>query len=142
MNAAKVDKKYMDLVRAFPLIPLRSKSDLNQAVTVMKKLACRMDELSEGEDNYLTVLGDLIIQYEKKLPRLAEKITPREALVFLMEENGLVQADLVEFVGHKSNLSAFLNGHRGLSKRAAIRLADYFKVSPALFLPRESALRN
>lgn len=136
MNAAKVDKKYMDLVKAFPLIPLRSKFDLDQAVKVMKKLAYRMDELSEGEDNYLTVLGDLIIQYEKRLPRLTDKMTPREALLFLMESNDLVQSDLVEFVGYKSNLSAFLSGNRGLSKRAACRLAEYFKVSPALFLPK------
>lgn len=101
-----------------------------------------MNDLSKGQADYLSVLGDLIIQYERNLPRLAKKSTPQEALLFLMESNDLVQADLVEFVGHKSNLSAFLNGHRGLSKRAAIRLADYFKVSPTLFLPRESALRN
>jgi hypothetical protein len=35
-------------------------------------------------------------------------MTPQEALVFLMEEKELAQANLVEFVGHKSNLSAFL----------------------------------
>jgi HTH-type transcriptional regulator/antitoxin HigA len=64
-------------------------------------------------------------------------MTPQEALAYLMEVNNLQQADLVEYVGYKSNLSAFINGHRGLSKRAATRLAEYFKVSPALFLPKE-----
>lgn len=134
---AKVDKAYMELVTEFPLVPLRDKSEFEEAVKVMKRLAYRRSSLSNGEADYLTVLGDLIAQYEKKLPRLAEEMTPREALAFLMESNGLVQADLVEFVGYKSNLSAFLNGHRGLSKLASCRLAEYFKVSPALFLPKE-----
>jgi HTH-type transcriptional regulator/antitoxin HigA len=137
MNTARIDKSYMDLVRKFPLIPLREKSEFEEAVKVMKNLAYRRSSLSSGEADYLTVLGDLIAQYEKRLPRLAEEMTPRDSLSFLMESNRLTQTDLVEFVGHKSNLSAFLNGHRGLSKRAATRLAEYFKVSPAVFLPRE-----
>lgn len=134
MKSARVDKKYMELIQAFPLVPLRNKSEFDQAVKVMKKLAYRLNELGTGEANYLAVLGDLIAQYEKRLPRMTERMTPREALVFLMESNGLVQADIVEFVGHKSNLSAFLSGNRGLSKKAACRLAEHFKVSPALFI--------
>ncbi len=137
MNTARVDKAYMELVKEFPLIPLRDKSQLAQAVQMMKQLAYRKNTLTGSESDYLAVLGDLIAKYEKRLPLLAEEMTPQEALAFLMETNGLAQADLVEYVGYKSNLSAFLNGHRSLSKRAACRLADYFKVSPALFLPRE-----
>src|SRR5271165_5846775 len=123
MNTAIVDKEYMELVVEFPLVPLRGKSEFDAAVKVMKRLAYRRSNLTSGEADYLTVLGDLIAQYEKRLPRLAEEMTPQEALAFLMEINGLAQTDLVEFVGHKSNLSAFLSGHRGLSKRAACRLA-------------------
>ena len=137
MNTARDDDAYMKLVREFPLVPLREKSDFDGAVRVMKRLAFRRSSLSSGEADYLTVLGDLIAQYEKRLPRLAKDMTPQEALIFLMEANGLAQSDLVEYVGYKSNLSAFLSGHRGLSKRAACRLAEYFKVSPALFLPKD-----
>ena len=137
MSTARPDDEYMELVMEFPLVPLRDKSEFDQAVLVLKRLAYRQSSLSNGEADYLTVLGDLIAQYERKLPRLGEEMTPQEALTFLMESNGLLQADLVEFVGHKSNLSAFLRGHRGLSKRAACRLADFFRVSPVLFLSSE-----
>ena len=136
MNTARADKAYMALVKEFPLVPLRDKDEFEEAVKVMKRLAYRRNSLSSSEADYLTVLGDLIAQYEKRLPQLAEEMTPREALAFLMESNGLAQVDLVEYVGYKSNLSAFLSGHRGLSKRAACRLAEYFKASPALFLPK------
>lgn len=137
MSAAKLDDGYLKLVRLFPLVPLRSKSDFNEAVRVMKDLAKRSASLTNGESDYLSVLNDLIIKYEKRLPKLAPDMTPKEALLYLMDMNGLIQADIVEFVGHKSNLSAFLNGKRGLSKRAANRLAEYFKVSPALFIPKD-----
>lgn len=134
MNTARVDKGYMELVRKFPLIPLRTKTEFDEAIKVMKELAYRRSSLSKSEADYLTVLGDLIAQYEKKLPQSSVEMSPQEALAFLMESNGLAQADLVEFVGYKSNLSAFLSGHRGLSKRAACRLAEFFNVSPAIFL--------
>jgi HTH-type transcriptional regulator/antitoxin HigA len=136
MSAEKIDKAYMALISYFPLVPLREKAQFEEAVKVMKELAYRMSDLSPAEADYLSVLGGLIAQYEESLPRLAPEMTPQEALVYLMEVNELGQSELVPFVGHKSNLSAFLNGHRGLSKRAASQLADYFKVSPALFLPK------
>ncbi|MGD9681646.1 MAG: type II toxin-antitoxin system HigA family antitoxin [Candidatus Obscuribacterales bacterium] len=134
MNTVKKDDGYMRLVIEFPLVPIRSDEQAEQAARKMKELAYRRSELSPGELDYLGVLGSLIAEYEKKLPGLSPEMSPREALAFLMQENDLKQTDLVELVGHKSNLSAFLNGNRGLSKRAAIRLADFFKVSPGLFL--------
>ena|ERR1700733_3814335 len=133
MNTAQ-KKEYLQLVSDFPLVPLRSESQFEEAVKVMKKLASRISKLSNGESDYLCVLGDLIAQYEKRLPRLAPEMSPQETLEYLMEANGLSQADLVHCVGYKSNLSSFLHGKRGLSKRAAMRLAEYFKVSPVLFL--------
>lgn len=137
MSTARADNDYMQLVSAFPLIPLRTEKQFDEAIKVMKGVARRMASLSQGEADYLSVLGGLIQDYEAKLPRLDEKLSPQDALKYLMEVNGLAQTDLVEFVGHKSNLSAFLSGQRGLSKRAAANLAEYFKVSPGIFLPND-----
>lgn len=136
MNTARIDRSYVELVMKFPLVPLRRKSQFEAAVKIMKDLAYRMDSLTSGEADYLAVLGDLIAQYEKQLRRLADEMTPQEALAYLMKANGLAQSELVEHVGHKSNLSAFLSGRRGLSKLSARKLADHFNVSPALFLPK------
>lgn len=137
MTTAKKDDSYMKLILEFPLVPLRTEAKYDKAVQVMKKLAVNRKNLSVGESDYLSVLGNLIVEYEKRLPKLTPDMTPREALAYLMEVNNLQQSDLVDCVGHKSNLSAFINGHRGLSTRAALRLADYFRVSPALFLPKD-----
>jgi antitoxin component HigA of HigAB toxin-antitoxin module len=136
MTTAKVDKGYFELIKEFPLVPLRDKSHFDTSVKLMKRLAYQRSELSRGESDYLAVLADLIAHYEKRLPPLADELSPQAALVYLMEQNGLTQSDLVQFVGHKSNLSAFLSGNRGLSKLAACRIAAHFRVSPALFLPK------
>lgn len=131
------DDAYMRLIYEFPLVPLRTEKQFDDAIRVMKKLARNRKNLSAGESDYLSVLGNLIAEFEKRLPRLSPEMNPREVLAYLMETNDLKQADLVACVGYKSNLSAFINGHRGLSKRAAARLAEYFRVSPVLFLPKE-----
>ncbi len=105
----------------------------------MKELAYRAKDSSRAESDYLSVLGDLIAQYEKRLNLPQPKVSPVEALEYLMEMSGRTQAELALIIGHKSNLSAFLHGKRGLSKANAMRLAQYFKVSPALFLDSTTA---
>lgn len=136
MSKARVDESYMELIREFPLVRLRTKRRFAKAVQMMKKLLKRSTTLTSGEADYLFVLGSLMAEYEKRLDRSAPDTTPQEALSFLMETHELAQVDLVEYVGNKSTLSAFLRGRRGLSKRAAWRLGEYFKVSPALFLSK------
>ncbi len=134
MNTLRADNSYMRLVGQFPLVPIRNKSHLNAAIKVMKELSYKSKSLSQSEVDYLSVLGDLIAQYEKKHLAPSGKVTPIEALQYLMGVSGLKQSDLVPVVGHKSNLSAFLHNKRRLSKNNAMRLSQYFKVSPALFL--------
>jgi antitoxin component HigA of HigAB toxin-antitoxin module len=43
-------------------------------------------------------------------------------------------AELGRLLGNRALASLILNGHRQLSKSHIRKLADYFKVSPALFL--------
>lgn len=137
MSIVRADDEYIELVRHFPLIPIRDDTQFEDAIKVMKGLAYRHAALTRAESDYLAVLGDLIAQYEKRLPRLTPDLTPVEALRYLMEINTLTQADLVPIVGHKSNLSAFLSGKRGLSKLNTMRLAERFKVSPSIFLSKD-----
>lgn len=134
MSTARAYLDYFELVQAFPLVPIRSRKHFEKAVKIMKRLASRSAELSRAQSDYLSVLGDLIAQYEERLPKLESNITPMQALKYLMEVNHLTQADLAPLVGHLSNLSAFLSGKRQLSKTATLRLSERFKVSPALFL--------
>ena len=55
----KVKDLYFELIRRFPLRPIRSDKELNAAVKMVDSLLDRKDLASEEED-YLEVLGDLI----------------------------------------------------------------------------------
>jgi HTH-type transcriptional regulator / antitoxin HigA len=53
---------------------------------------------------------------------------------FLMEANDLRQVDLVPVLGRKSLVSEVLSGKRPLTLTHTKKLADYFRVSPAVFI--------
>ena len=59
---------------------------------------------------------------------------PLAMLKYMMQESGMTQAELGRLLGNRALASLILNGHRQLSKSHIQKLANHFKVSPALFL--------
>src|SRR5207244_6745648 len=59
----KTEDRYLDLVRRFPLRPLRTDADLDAAVAVVDALIDRPG-LTAPEQDYLDVLSDLVDAYE------------------------------------------------------------------------------
>ena len=99
------------------------------AESLLKKGAARTAE----ETMLLELLLKLIDDYQQA-HSLVPKLSPQEALQFLLEENGLRQADLVEVFGSRSRVSDAVNGKRAISKEQARRLGEFFSVSSALFI--------
>jgi HTH-type transcriptional regulator / antitoxin HigA len=56
-------QRYLDMVKAFPLRPIRSDAQANQAFLVVQMLKDRTD-LGPGERDYIEVLEDLIEKCE------------------------------------------------------------------------------
>jgi antitoxin component HigA of HigAB toxin-antitoxin module len=48
-----------------------------------------------------------------------------------MEERGLRRVDLVPILGSKSYVSQIFSGRRPISREAAVKLAEFFRVSAA-----------
>ena len=57
---AGISQKYLDLIRTFPLRPIKSDAELDKAAAVMRKLSGVGARLSPPEADYLQVLSDLI----------------------------------------------------------------------------------
>ena len=53
---------YLDLVRRFPLRPLRSEKELDEAIRLIDSLLDQ-EELNDDAQDYLDVLRDLISQF-------------------------------------------------------------------------------
>jgi len=81
----------------------------------------------------LDLVGELVEDYESSHFAI-EPSDPRSVLQYLIEIRGLKQGDLAEVVP-QSNLSAILAGKRKISATLAGKLAKFFKVSPAVFVP-------
>lgn len=126
---------YFDLVRQFPLVPIRTEAQYDDAVAFLKNLAVRgEDSLDEGEQAYLDALTQFVGDYEERHHRIdVSHLKPLDALKFLLKENGMKPADLGRLLGNRSLASLILNGKRGLSKTHIRILADRFKVEPGLF---------
>ena len=127
---------YLELVRAFPLRPIRTEKELDRAIAVIDALLDR-GRLTAAEDDYLDVLGDLVERYEDKHhPIPTDDLTDAEMLKHLIEAKDVTQAEMARATGiRESRISELLSGKRKLTRTHITKLAAYFRVSPAVFLP-------
>ncbi len=125
--------RYMELIEHFSLRPIRSERELTNATRIASELAVKT-KLTRDERDYLDVLSDLIERYEDEHHRIAVVTGPR-LLAFLLEENGISQAQLARETGiAKSTISAVLKGRRRFSLSHIETLCSRFKLEPGAFL--------
>jgi HTH-type transcriptional regulator/antitoxin HigA len=123
---------YIELVRRFPLRPIKNDNEHAQASAILSELMGR--DLDAGSGDYLDALIVFVNKYEDEHHAIDEHMTPQEALRALMSANGLRQADIGKMIGSESAVSMFLAGDRGLSKSQIKKLAERFKIDPTVFL--------
>jgi HTH-type transcriptional regulator/antitoxin HigA len=124
--------RYFELVRKFPLRPVRSDEELNAAIKVIDSLIVRGD-LDSGEQDYLDVLTDLVEKYETvehPMPPVPESTLLRH----LIEARGITQSKLA--ADRKilmSTISAVINDKRRLTRRQVAVISQYFGVPQSVF---------
>ncbi len=133
----RVPDSYFDLVKKFPLVPIRDDGHLEEAQLIVDRLLREKLDLG-GEaylEAYLEVLTDLVEAYEDEHHEI-EDASEASVLRLLMESNDLTQAELARRIGiSASTISAVLNGARTLTKQQVVALAAFFHLSPSVFLP-------
>lgn len=82
---------------------------------VMSKIETLLDsQPNTTEFELLEVLSILADDYENKICPMPE-LDPIEAIKYEMEERGLLQKDLIPYIGSKSKVSEVLNRKTGLT---------------------------
>ncbi|HEY9681042.1 MAG TPA: helix-turn-helix domain-containing protein [Oculatellaceae cyanobacterium] len=138
MSTVHSSKEYLALIKRFPLRPIRDEEMLDLASDLFSELVLKAESRTPDESDYLSILGKLIREYEAH-KTAAPRMTPQRSLESLMEDNNLSQSELArKLEAPQSVISEFLNGKRGLSKSLVLKLSDYFKVSPEIFLPSQT----
>ena len=133
-----VTEKYKALIERFALVPIKNDAHLDEAHEVAQSLILREVPVATDEGEYLEVLLDEIAKYEKKYHTLkCAEMTPIELLHSFMNDHRLKQVDVANVLGASSGvMNEIVKGKRELTKEQCVKLGNYFKVSPAAFLPR------
>lgn len=128
------EDRYMELVRRFPLRPIRTAEGSQQAKELLRSL---MGDNAPEVLDYRTVLLSLIVEYEKSATHGMDAAEHNAADIvrYLLKESGLSINAFAKKTGmSQSSLTDMLNGRRTWSKSAIVKVADYFNLDYGLFL--------
>jgi HTH-type transcriptional regulator/antitoxin HigA len=127
------NKVYGELLTQYQPKIITTEEENERAIAVVESLTYKSD-LTPEEEQILELLITLVEKFEAEHYPLNNLSTPLSRLTFLMEENQLLQADLIEVFGAKGIASEVLSGKRQISKSHALKLGEFFNLNPALFL--------
>lgn len=118
-------------------MPKRIETDdeLDRFAEAMEELSRAIAHGAAGPEE--TALHSLLSTLIKEYDDRACPLPPGDAvriLQYLMDQRGLRAADLTPIFGARSIASLVLNRKRELSKTHIRKLAEFFHVSPAVFL--------
>jgi HTH-type transcriptional regulator/antitoxin HigA len=134
MSALAIDdKKYARvLAKVLPRV-ISTEEEHERTLAEVEKLMDKGEQRTAEEDAVLDLMVRLITAYEEERYPIPS-FSPRDMLLYLMEQRGLRQADLLPIFKSKGYASDVVNGKRAISKTHARRLAEHFRVSIDLFI--------
>jgi HTH-type transcriptional regulator/antitoxin HigA len=133
-RSMRASARYLKLAAAFPIRPLRSDEELDEAIRVLDRLLSRKKPLDEQEEGYRDSLGNEIRRYEEaNVPMPA--VTGAAMLRHLIDARDATLSEVAAATGIVvSTISSVLSGKRALNRGHIEKLAAYFGVGAGVFL--------
>lgn len=128
----EIPQDYPALVAMLPPRPIHDAVDYANTMEIVLALAGH--KMTPDQDDYLEVLSEMILQYDRAHDPPRKRGTPLQRLQYLVEQAGLSASDLGRLLGNRGMGSLLLTGKRGLSKANIRKLAAHFKVRADYFL--------
>ena len=126
-------RKYAELLSSTLPRIIENDAELGQVTESVEPLPDKGKLRTPEEDALCRLLLRLIEDHQKSHP-VFPGLTAKEALDALLEARNLRQVDLLPIFGSRSRVSDAVNGKREISKAQARKLAEFFSVSPDLFI--------
>jgi HTH-type transcriptional regulator / antitoxin HigA len=123
------------LVRLMPPQAILDDIHYRNTLEMIDRLT-RLERLSDGQSLYLETLVQLVQAFEEERHAIeTSDLSGLDSLKHLMDETHMSGSDMARLLGvHPSMGSKILKGERCLTLEHVRRLAEHFKVSPALFM--------
>ena len=127
------DKKYARvLAKVLPRV-ITTGEEHQRILAEIEKLMDNGEHRTAEEDAALDLMVRLVKDYEEDHHPLPDP-SPQEMLVYLMEQRGLKQADLLPIFKSRGYVSDVVNAKRAISRAHAKQLAVFFRVSADVFV--------
>jgi HTH-type transcriptional regulator / antitoxin HigA len=135
-SSVVVPADYLRLIQQLPLWPIESVAVYRRAMALVNELLAKKakgGKLSRGEGGYLSVLIELVADYEKiKSP--GRKVGDGEMLEHLVEAKDVTHVQVERDTGIAApTISAVIAGRRRLTRDQIGKLSAYFHVAPTVF---------
>jgi antitoxin component HigA of HigAB toxin-antitoxin module len=136
LSKSVVADDYLELVKRFPLVPIKNDRHLREAHEVIDKLSMIGEErMTDGQADYLIVLGDLTMAYESDaFEQMTKDVTGPDVLKHLVEEHGLSASDVGRIIGQRELGPKIFKGTRQISREHAKALGRHFGLPAEIFL--------
>jgi len=127
-----VAAEYRELLVKFAPQSIRSPETYRRTLAQLEKLM--VPHPSAARSRLIELLSTLVEDYEsRQFP--TPKMKPGQTLKHLLEARGVTSAEVAKSTGiGPATLSNVLAARRGISKQNAGKLAQYFAVSPLVFM--------
>lgn len=127
-------KDYGGLVSLLPPRPIHDRTDYANVIQITDAMALWQDEFTPDQADYFEALCSFIEKYDAEQVTWP-KVTGRDMLKHILEQQDLSPADLSRILGGSRNLGAMiLRGDRNLTLHHIRTLAKYFDVPAGLFV--------
>ncbi|MEP7337468.1 MAG: transcriptional regulator [Acidobacteriota bacterium] len=127
-------KKYGQLLAETLPRPIETDADYEQALDIIDRLMSRAENSLMAEEHaLLEMMTQLVERYEDEHHPIPEAL-PHVVIQGLMRDRGLLNSDLEPVLGIGSVTADVISGKRNPSKSQVRALAQFFRVSPELFV--------
>jgi antitoxin component HigA of HigAB toxin-antitoxin module len=105
LKFAKIPLHYSALVAMFPPRPIHDSVDYANTLEIVMAMAGH--KLTRDQDDYLTILSEMILHYDREHDQPRKRGTPLQRLQYVVKEAGLSASDLGRLLGDRGMGSLF-----------------------------------
>jgi HTH-type transcriptional regulator / antitoxin HigA len=127
---------YRNLLADVMPVAIDSDEEYERLLSAAERFLEKGEQMTPEEDRLVQMLAILLEEYENREFPVTAAPAP-QMLQFLMDMKGVEARDLLPVLQSNVAVTEIVSGRRSITAQEARRLAEFFEVSPKVFLNSE-----